>query len=329
MHSIISHKTAFDYYRHFRNIRFNILDKDLQTKHIDIPLFYDKYQMSDVKNVAENICNTFPYDVLSKDNKKVHKLNCLKIHKSNLKYPKNSFRKINELVYIVSPELLFLQLAGTLNFVDLLLAGFELCGNYALSNNKEEGLNTNVRALTIPDDILIYLKKINKINKLCKNISNAMKAIKLIKENSNSPQESRLYIFLCSPHYIGGYGISGIFLNRAVELSHEAKSMLPQHTIIPDLSNPKTKIAIEYDSSVYHEDPRQNQKDKMRINALLHDKWQVFSIVKSHTQNFEYMQKMALNILKNNKQPIRIRVQNFEIKSYELFKALYKRNNYL
>lgn len=45
-----------------------------------------------------------------------------------------------------------------------------------------------------------------------------------------------------------------------------------QKTIMPDLSNVNKKNAIEYDSNAFHGEAKQNNKDKLRINALKHDK---------------------------------------------------------
>lgn len=41
--------------------------------------------------------------------------------------------------------------------------------------------------------------------------------------------------------------------------------------MIVDICCIKTKIAIEYDSRAFHSDAVQNRKDKLRIDALIHD----------------------------------------------------------
>lgn len=218
-----------------------------------------------------NITNEDAVDVLVKNTNNLHRIKNLHIFKSSLKYPKNSFRKIDNFTNISSPELLFYQLSSSLTFVELLLVGFELCGCYAILEDPQDTLITDIRQLTTPKMIQEYLMQLHKSNINCQHILKAIKAASFLADNSFSPQETRLYIMLCMPRKLGGYGVTGMRLNSSIQLSNSALKEAGQNIIIPDISNIKTKVAIEYDSSVYHEDPQQNQRDKIRINALNHD----------------------------------------------------------
>ena len=77
---------------------------------------------------------------------------------------------------------------------------------------------------------------------------------------------------LATPHQKGGFGIKNLAFNKTIEISKTAQEICMQKTIMPDLSNEKKKIAIEYDSNAFHNEIKQNNKDKLRINALKHDK---------------------------------------------------------
>lgn len=146
-----------------------------------------------------------------------------------------------------------------------------------------------------------------------------------------SPQESRIYIILVSSHAQGGFGIRGLQFNRKIELSENAKQQSGQSVIIPDFCNSKTKIAIEYDSSAYHDINAQNQRDKLRINALRHDGWKTFTFVKSHLNNPYAFKNLAEDILKANKQEKRIRTKNVKCLGNNLkntFEAIFIHNRF-
>ena len=84
--------------------------------------------------------------------------------------------------------------------------------------------------------------------------------------------ESRLYLKLCGPRTKGFYQCSNLKMNRAVKISAKAQRIAGQQYIIPDISNASNKVAIEYDSSQFHEETEQGQRDKRRRDALVHDK---------------------------------------------------------
>lgn len=93
----------------------------------------------------------------------------------------------------------------------------------------------------------------------------------LLIDNIASFKEAELYIKLCAPKNRGGYGITGFKANEQINLSVQASEILKFQTLRPDLSNKKSKVAIEYDSNAFHDNPNQNEKDKIRAGALLHD----------------------------------------------------------
>lgn len=93
----------------------------------------------------------------------------------------------------------------------------------------------------------------------------------LLSDFSASPQESRLYIILTLPRSYGGFGVKNLKFNCRIGLSKEAQTICGKKHIKPDLCNPKTKIAIEYDSDAYHSEISQNRTDKKRLDALMYD----------------------------------------------------------
>ena len=83
---------------------------------------------------------------------------------------------------------------------------------------------------------------------------------------------------LGGPRIIGAFQINNLEMNVSVKLSKSASEICGQRQVIPDLSVPAKKIAIEYDSDAFHDNVNQNRRDKKRIVALRHDGWQVFNL---------------------------------------------------
>lgn len=166
---------------------------------------------------------------------------------------------------------MFCQLANTLPFEKLLLLGFELCGTYLINEFVESGFLSDCPPLTSAIKITKYANKLANYNDCFPGIKKAKHAIKYVKDNSASPQESRLSIIFTLPRKFGGFGLRNCILNRPVKISKAAAIICGQNTITPDISIPENKIAIEYDSESFHNNDMQNSRDKRRIDALLHD----------------------------------------------------------
>lgn len=213
-------------------------------------------------------------------------------------------------------------MSNKLSMSDLLLFGFEMCGTYTLANDKSD-LLTDINAISSSTKIAQYLNRLYKQNNKFSKIPKAIKASEFILDNSFSPLESRLAILLCLKRSLGGFGLEGFVLNQEIALSNEASKICFQKTVTPDLCNMKTKIAIEYDSSMFHDNVAQNQKDKLRMDAMIHDGWRVFTFVKAHTHNYEAFNQLANDILKANNQDIRCSSRRFLARRYELFNHLY------
>ena len=269
MKTIISHKTAFYFYRYLRMQENFQIDNFPTEAQAIVPENFDTQNL----NCAESMFSELSFEqrpnFLIRDCKKTHKMSEVKFYSSNLKYPVNSFIKICDGLYIPSPELLFYQLSHILDYPILMLAGIEICGAYSLCPDANEFNKANI--ITSPKTIQSYLNNLAKLNSKVPNIRKSLNAAKHLCENSFSPQESRLYIMLSSPRNLGGYGIRNLKFNIRVALSKKAQKICNQEYIFPDLSNPKKKIAIEYDSETFHDNSMQNIKDKLRINALQSD----------------------------------------------------------
>ena len=321
MKTIISHKTAFYFYRFLRMQENFQIDNFPAESQAIVPANFDTQNLNRAETMFSGLAFRQRPNFLIRDCKKTHKMPEVKFYSSNLKYPINSFIKISDGLYIPSPELLFYQLTQISDYPSLMLAGIEICGAYSMCPDGNQFNKAN--SITSPKSIKSYLNNLAKLNNKVPNIRKSLNAAMYLGENSYSPQESMLYIMFSSPRHLGGYGIRNLEFNTAVTLSSKAKKICNQEYIFPDISNPKKKIAIEYDSETFHDNSSQNTKDKLRINALQSDGWRVFSFVKSNTYNVNALHQMATDILQANGQEKRINTKNFESKRNDLHRSLY------
>lgn len=192
-------------------------------------------------------------------------------HSLNVKYPSGSFLKYSNDIFIAGPELVFYQLSQFMSFYDLVQIGLEFCGSYCVDENNMDGFVFNLDSITNQAKLVNYLKKLKLAFLKAPHINQAIDVANLIIDGSASPYESLLYIKLCAPRKYGGYGLKGFKANEKIKLSSKASEIFGNNYIKPDLSNRKTKIAIEYDSNAFHNNTNQNELDKIRIDALHHD----------------------------------------------------------
>ena len=162
-----------------------------------------------------------------------------------------------------------INMAASLNYYSLALLVLEFCGNFSISNNAEQGFVSDINPITTVKDIQKFLDAFSKNSRCIRGINNLREVLTFASDNSNSPMESRLFVKLCGPRHKGLYSSKGLKLNSSVRVSETASKIAGQNIITPDISCAKNKVAIEYDSSQFHEESVQGQKDKRRRDALV------------------------------------------------------------
>lgn len=255
----------------------------------------------------------------------------VKFHVCTSKIPRNQYIKISKDAAIPCPELLFLQLADVFSFETLVMLGNEFCGCYVSTKDEAFDMDAPVKGfasayqpITSTDKILrlITLLRRNGHHNYFKGINKATEALKCITNNSFSPRESMIYAMLSGPRKYGMFGIKDIKMNNKIKLSYDAAQIAGQSTIYVDLCIPKYKIAIEYDSRMFHEQVAQGQRDKRRADALTFSGWKVFSLVSEQLNNIEAFDTLCRKIMSLSGKNRRITMKNFDIKFHDMYYAL-------
>lgn len=165
-------------------------------------------------------------------------------------------------IFIPNLGFLFVQLAQCAPFLTLMEIGYELCGSYTI----------------LPDEsTFVQCEPATNHNHLAKEIRAlrgmrgreiATRALQFVADNSASPMETKLTMFLCLKRTMGGYGLPFPKLNFPIEPTSAARKAAHKQRYVLDLYWPKRKIDVEYDSDSYHASSEGIASDAQRRNAL-------------------------------------------------------------
>lgn len=181
--------------------------------------------------------------------------------------PRRSLIRIDRETLIVSPELLFVELAARPDYdeVDLALLGYELCGTYVLDpdDTSWDGLISHGTSLTSKKRIAGALSRIGRR----RGVARARRALSLFEDGSNSPMESVLALLFHLPRHLGGLGLGPISMNRKV--------VTPAGDRWVDVFFTAQRVGLEYKGVKAHsvekaarDDRRQNKLTGLGVSIL-------------------------------------------------------------
>lgn len=222
-----------------------------------------------------------PVHLLVRRNAKRTSFDGVVVHSRSAPLPARSILRVTSDVSVVSPEYLFLELAGraarigpgrrrkcdelALRKMMLVALGYELCGTYALDPVDEKGFSNFEAPLASRLRIASMLER-------CSNMQGAplvRETLPLVSEGSHSPMETALAMLLTLPRALGGMGFPQAVMNGTVATSDGAKRV--------DLLWPQNGVGLEYKGRKYH-DASQAQKDDRRENKLVGSGVTVFNV---------------------------------------------------
>lgn len=277
MNTYLSHHTALGYWReHFP------LDSEL-----GVPARVEGAEKCAARksDVVGSVPEEFvdpqsPIDVLIFDERERRRSKDVRCHTWKTPLPANSFFGVRGM-YVSSPEFTFLQLANELTVAQLIALGCELCGTYVLlprgvtHPGALDELPKRLSPLTSRDKLKEFVECLGKANGKTK----AKRALKYVVDGSRSPMETMVYMLLCLPPMLGGYGLSKPVMNAEIALDDEARAMALRRTCYGDLCWPDAQppLDIEYHGEV-HVGGNQMKSDVGRELAIEHMGWRVITI---------------------------------------------------
>ena len=277
MKTYLSHNTALCYWReHFP------LDSELGLPARVTGAESCSSRKSDVKGSIpeEFITSGQPVDVLVFNERERRRSKDVTCHAWKTSLPENSFYRARG-EFVSSPEFTFLQMAPKLSIEQLVALGCELCGSYVLlpKNVKHPGsldeMPKRTSPLTNMSKIGEFLEQVGKANGKAK----AQRALKYMVEGSRSPMETAVYMLLCLPLKLGGYGLPKPEMNASIQLDEEARAIAQRYHCEGDLCWPDARppLDIEYHGEV-HVGAAQMKSDVGRELGIEHMGWRVMTV---------------------------------------------------
>lgn len=168
-----------------------------------------------------------------------------------------SFIRVSPDLFVVSPELMFMELAasGEFDLLDLVEIGYEFCGTYVLDSSWD-GYTTTDRPITS----VRALTRAAKAWSPRHGARLALDALRHIHDGSHSPLESDVAVLLSYERRRGGLGLGPMVLNARVDT--------PDGPRYVDILFPDAKVGVEYKGKRYHS-VEQSARDDRRQNALV------------------------------------------------------------
>lgn len=183
--------------------------------------------------------------------------------------PENAVVRLAEGIYLSTPEFAFLQMANSLDEMELAILGCSLCGGYYPC---EGGAGFVKRPrLTTVGRLSASLSQFRNV----KNASKARRALRWVFEGSRSPMETSTALLLSVSRRMGGYGLPRPVLNQRVELSKSAAALAGAPYYVVDLYYPRRNVAIEYLGRAYHKNV---DRDVTREYALRDEGCTLFNV---------------------------------------------------
>lgn len=190
----------------------------------------------------------------------------LRLRRVGWDLPEHSFVHGRDGVLVASPELLFLELAASYSFVELLKLGMELCGTYAIDPYAEDGTSDR-RRICSATSIRRFLAKCPRVP----GIAMAKDAASHLVDNSHSPLESKVILGLTLPAKKRGLGLWKPKLNDRREATKLQAKTIGEHTYFFDASwrgtlpsGSRYAVDCEIDSNAHFRDPQRVRSDGVR-----------------------------------------------------------------
>lgn len=183
-------------------------------------------------------------------------------HRCSLELPPRSVHRLLPGMFVVSPELCFVQMAEV--FADrreLVEFGYELCGGYELGEG--EGGYRERPALTSVERIDETIAQLGGMH----GIKTARWALRYVRAGARSPMETAHVMALVLPKRFGGLGIRSVRMDYRIDLPPDVRALTKKGYVVCDGYVPGARLDIEY-NGFHHDENERKVADEERRNAL-------------------------------------------------------------
>lgn len=172
------------------------MNRNRYISHFSAATFWDIPYLDVVLGSSANLCEAIDYTYYRSSNRYFGKGE--RAHLCQTPLPARAVKCVSG-KYIASPELVFVQLAGKIDFHRLILLGLQLCSH---PPGKPE------LSVTTKNKLKNFVDKSSGLEGHRK----AAQAIKYLENGSASIMESLAFMVLTLPNFLGGYGLKELCL---------------------------------------------------------------------------------------------------------------------
>lgn len=205
-------------------------------------------------------------------------------------------------IYVVAPELLFVQAASRLTLERTVLLGWELCGRYGkvMKGDVREELVAQGFEKRDP------LTRVERLQGFLGSMPNglygskrAREALTYVRDGARSPMEAAVAFLLCAPPELGGFGLPAPLVNHSVPLSPRAAALTLEASLELDLYWEDPPLDVEVYGHAWHggsKSKKQAARDAVRNNELERQKIPRIHLAGEELTNWRRFKLNALNI---------------------------------
>ena len=314
---VISHRSALQFWRRFAGNRAALPLVDNPQPMANVLALSCKLRV-ELASCGFAPSPQTPLDLLFSSGATRSRAKSIRAHSTGRTLPPGSLLRLSEHLLIVSPELVFLQIAGSHSFEQLIMAGCELCGTYVLLGPDGRPLPKPIRRpqLTSTERIAATATSLH-LSESAKPI----RALHYVFDAAASPMEAKAALLLSLPARWGGYNLPRPVLNAPFKLSREATALYPRRSCRLDLYWANVCLDVEYDGEDSHTGDA-HAKDVARIAALTLDGIDVMVLAKAQVYNARSFASIAEVIARKLGVSLRIRAKDFAEKQRKLREEL-------
>ena len=170
--------------------------------------------------------------------------------------PYGVFLNLGHGICVCTPQFAFLRLGASYDFVDLVRLGLELCGTYSMwklpsATRHSQRAESRDCTFKIPQALQArHLRQFVDRMAGTHGAVGARQAMRYVLDGSASPMETAVYLLLCLPKRVGGYGLPKPLLNPKLTITNPSGTETIER--YPDLFWKGPNIDIEYNSDEDH-----------------------------------------------------------------------------
>lgn len=198
----------------------------------------------------------------------------------------NSYVQVSCDLFVAKPELALLSVARHASMPEVVQLCFELCGSYRLL---AEGGFRAAEPLATPESLRRFAARSSRMF----GAEAVAGASRFALAGSASPMETVAAMLLTLPRRLGGYGLPQPVLNYRVDIPEASRWLTDKSYYVVDLCWPKERVAVEYDSDLYHVGAERIAADAARKNVLFHIGYPVTTICREQIMSARNMDGIA------------------------------------